>query len=198
MVLGVQNNDDLVLRDTEERFSWDMIPFEDLGILFGALEQTRLAKGTWDIHYVDGLLDKLVERYHSRGLPSQLRIYQLRLRQFAVAYKNIESAISRTLGYPADFSPSSYTPSRTESLKAQGELLERVCGYCLAVDDTINRSHGSTLARWWDAIERGLTYPEPFDIPDNDSGSITAVESAKASEADMVFGKCLWEGTVYG
>ena len=125
------------------------------------------------------------------------QIFALRLRQFAVELSHIKNAIERVAEFDDDdFSPSRYTPSRAQSRDAMHKLSYTVSGYCIAADDAFDRGHGTTEQRWYTAIDNGLTYPQPVDIPDSDSGYSTAAEGDANYKADKAFGDYLWSDVI--
>lgn len=77
-----------------------------------------------------------------------LILEDIRRHQKAVNYMHIENALDRAANCDDDdYSPSDYTPSRNQSRENQTKLLGVIEGYCLAVDDFLDRDHGHTQTK---------------------------------------------------
>lgn len=123
----------------------------------------------------------------------------IRLRQYAEGRQKIYDALERLADMDIaddDQALSDFTPSRNQCSKQLDQLLGTVHGYCIAADDFLGRSHGTTEKRWYGAVRKRLMDP-PIDMQDaaaeadNDSGYNAAHDDAMAA-AEEAFGEYIF------
>ena len=115
-------------------------------------------------------------------------IFALRLRKYILELVSAYEALKRVEGYEDDdFSPSAYTPSRNQSTENVNKMNFIIQGYCIAVDDYLERDHGITESKVMDTIypevNKGLLFPKSVDV---DSGFGYPPSAIAEAESDAI------------
>jgi hypothetical protein len=130
--------------------------------------------------------NKAVKQHFANNGDQIVRTLAIRLWQIAMKLSRINAAIKRATDYNCDpdYSPSKYTPSQNDSRKDRENTFTILEGYCLAIDDILNRDHGTTNELWWQAFDKKLHMPKPTDdVFDHDS-SYQATSNTEMAAVD--------------
>lgn len=117
-------------------------------------------------------------------------VFAYNLQQYAISYYHITKVLKKD----------GYIPKRKQSKMKMKKLRAIVKGYCAMVDDVFRLEHGTTLSKWYEAVEKELVLPPSYDEKCHSEGiPYKSMEEKHETErvfAEFMFGAEEYEGAL--